>query len=92
MNDAHEQALQVVRIAVRNSKKSGYLPGIRTAFSTFDRTSLQGGPNTGVFLQITCDHKNDVGKCPIRNTLSESLKLLKQEAICKFYRIVADAC
>ena len=60
MNDAHEQALQVVRIAVRNSKKVATCLGFGPRFQHSTGQAYKGGPNTGVFLQITCDHKNDV--------------------------------
>jgi transaldolase/glucose-6-phosphate isomerase len=60
MNDAHEQALQVVRLAVRNSKKVATCLGFGPRFQHSTGQAYKGGPNTGVFLQVTCDHKTDL--------------------------------
>jgi len=36
------------------------LPGLRPALPAFDRAGVKGGPNSGVFLQLTCDDANDL--------------------------------
>jgi transaldolase/glucose-6-phosphate isomerase len=60
MNDKHEQALQTVRVAVRDFKKAATCLGFGPRFQHSTGQAYKGGPNSGVFLQVTCDHKNDL--------------------------------
>jgi hypothetical protein len=60
MNDKHEQQLQAVRVAVRDFKKVATCLGFGPRFQHSTGQAYKGGPNTGVFLQVTCDHKNDL--------------------------------
>jgi transaldolase/glucose-6-phosphate isomerase len=60
MNRAHEDALQRVRVKVRDAKKSATCLGFGPRFLHSTGQAYKGGPNTGVFLQITCDDAQDV--------------------------------
>jgi hypothetical protein len=60
MNDAHEKELQAVRLAVRDAKKSATTLGYGPRFLHSTGQLHKGGPNTGVFLQITCDDAEDL--------------------------------
>jgi len=55
MNAEHEQALQSVRMAVRNKKRVATCLGFGPRFLHSTGQAYKGGPNTGVFLQVTCD-------------------------------------
>jgi transaldolase / glucose-6-phosphate isomerase len=59
MNDENEAALQTVRHAVRDSKRVATVLGFGPRFLHSTGQAYKGGPNTGVFLQITCDDKVD---------------------------------
>lgn len=60
MNVAHEQALQAIRQGVRDARRVATCLqfGPRSLHSTGQ--AFKGGPNTGVFLLITCDDAVDV--------------------------------
>jgi len=60
MNAAHEDALQAARSKIRDSKKVGTVLGFGPRFLHSTGQAYKGGPNTGVFLQITCDDAKDV--------------------------------
>jgi len=60
MNDAHEGALQAMRHAVRDKKKVATTLGFGPRFLHSTGQLHKGGPNSGVFLQITCDDAEDV--------------------------------
>lgn len=60
MNDAHEQLLQSMRHAVRDAKRTATCLGFGPRFLHSTGQAYKGGPNTGVFLQITCDDANDL--------------------------------
>ncbi|HXN65163.1 MAG TPA: bifunctional transaldolase/phosoglucose isomerase [Candidatus Acidoferrales bacterium] len=60
MNDAHERALQTIRLAVRDAKKVATCLGFGPRFLHSTGQAYKGGPNTGVFLQITCDDAADI--------------------------------
>src|SRR5207245_6449425 len=60
MNDAHEQLLQTARHAVRDAKRVATCLGFGPRFLHSTGQAYKGGPNTGVFLQITCDDANDL--------------------------------
>jgi transaldolase / glucose-6-phosphate isomerase len=60
MNAAHEETLQAIRTGVRDAKHSATCLGFGPRFLHSTGQAYKGGPNTGVFLQITCDDKIDV--------------------------------
>jgi transaldolase/glucose-6-phosphate isomerase len=60
MNEAHEAKLQELRHAVRNGKRVATCLGFGPRFLHSTGQAYKGGPNTGVFLQITCDDADDV--------------------------------
>ena len=55
MNDEHEQSLQAMRHTVRDKKKVATCLGFGPRFLHSTGQAYKGGPNSGVFLQITCD-------------------------------------
>jgi transaldolase / glucose-6-phosphate isomerase len=55
MNDEHEATLQHIRHAVRDSKHVATCLGFGPRFLHSTGQAYKGGPNSGVFLQITCD-------------------------------------
>ncbi len=55
MNSEHEQSLQAVRHAVRDRKNVATCLGFGPRFLHSTGQAYKGGPNSGVFLQITCD-------------------------------------
>ncbi len=60
MNDANEKALQAIRHAVRDKKKVATCLGFGPRFLHSTGQAYKGGPNSGVFLQITCDDAADL--------------------------------
>ncbi|HEY6464568.1 MAG TPA: bifunctional transaldolase/phosoglucose isomerase [Candidatus Acidoferrales bacterium] len=60
MNDAHESRLQAIRHAVRDNKRVATCLGFGPRFLHSTGQAYKGGPNTGVFLQITCDDAADL--------------------------------
>ena len=60
MNAAHESQLQSLRISVRNRKKSATTLEFGPRFLHSTGQAYKGGPNSGVFLQITCDDAADL--------------------------------
>jgi transaldolase / glucose-6-phosphate isomerase len=60
MNEAHEEALQAIRLAVRDNKKVASVLGFGPRFLHSTGQAYKGGPNSGVFLQITCDDAVDI--------------------------------
>lgn len=60
MSESHEQTLQTVRASVRNAKRNATCLGFGPRFLHSTGQAYKGGPNTGVFLQITCDDQNDL--------------------------------
>jgi transaldolase / glucose-6-phosphate isomerase len=59
-NDAHAKALQATRHLVRDTKKSATCLGFGPRFLHSTGQAYKGGPNSGVFLQITCDDAADI--------------------------------
>ncbi len=55
MNDEHEQSLQALRHAVRDRKRVATCMGFGPRFLHSTGQAYKGGPNSGVFLQVTCD-------------------------------------
>ena len=60
MNETHEQRLQQIRQAVRDSKHVATCVGFGPRFLHSTGQAYKGGPNSGVFLQITCDEAADL--------------------------------
>jgi transaldolase/glucose-6-phosphate isomerase len=60
MNDAHEKALQAMRHQVRDAKKCATCLGFGPRFLHSTGQAYKGGPNSGVFLQVTCDDAADL--------------------------------
>jgi glucose-6-phosphate isomerase len=55
MNEEHEKKLQAIRHAVRDKKHVATCLGFGPRFLHSTGQAYKGGPNSGVFLQITCD-------------------------------------
>jgi transaldolase / glucose-6-phosphate isomerase len=55
MNAEHERSLQSVRQAIRDKKHVATCLGFGPRFLHSTGQAYKGGPNSGVFLQITCD-------------------------------------
>ena len=55
MNDAHQKILQAIRHAVRDVKQVATCLGFGPRFLHSTGQAYKGGPNSGVFLQVTCD-------------------------------------
>ena len=60
MNDEHEQLLQRARTMVRDQKGVATCLGFGPRFLHSTGQAYKGGPNSGVFLQVTCDDANDL--------------------------------
>jgi transaldolase/glucose-6-phosphate isomerase len=60
MNQQNEDALEVLRHLVRDDKKVATVLGFGPRFLHSTGQAYKGGPNSGVFLQITCDDKVDL--------------------------------
>jgi transaldolase / glucose-6-phosphate isomerase len=60
MNAENEAALQSIRHAVRDKKKLATVLGFGPRFLHSTGQAYKGGPNSGVFLQITCDNAVDL--------------------------------
>ncbi|HVQ63421.1 MAG TPA: bifunctional transaldolase/phosoglucose isomerase [Terriglobia bacterium] len=60
MNEAHEAQLQKIRHAVRNVRRVATCLGFGPRFLHSTGQAYKGGPNSGVFLQITCENALDL--------------------------------
>jgi transaldolase/glucose-6-phosphate isomerase len=60
MNDAHERALQAMRHGVRDAKRVATCLEFGPRFLHSTGQAYKGGPNNGVFLQVTCDDAVDL--------------------------------
>jgi transaldolase/glucose-6-phosphate isomerase len=60
MNAENEKALQGIRTSVRDTKKVATCLGFGPRFLHSTGQAYKGGPNSGVFLQITCDDASDL--------------------------------
>ena len=54
------KAFQDIRLAVRDARKVATVVGFGPRFLHSTGQAYKGGPNSGVFLQITCDDPNDL--------------------------------
>jgi transaldolase/glucose-6-phosphate isomerase len=59
-NKQHDAALQDIRRMIRDHKRVATCLGFGPRFLHSTGQAYKGGPNTGVFLQITCDEANDL--------------------------------
>jgi glucose-6-phosphate isomerase len=59
-NHEHERIMQELRHAVRDKKRVATCLGFGPRFLHSTGQDYKGGPNTGVFLQITADHAQDL--------------------------------
>jgi transaldolase/glucose-6-phosphate isomerase len=55
MDSAHKKSLQTIRHAVRDRKHVATCLGFGPRFLHSTGQAYKGGPNSGVFLQVTCD-------------------------------------
>jgi hypothetical protein len=60
MNAEHEALLQTLRMTVRDRKHVATCLGFGPRFLHSTGQAYKGGPNSGVFLQITCDDAQDL--------------------------------
>jgi len=60
MNAVNEAAMQKIRLAVRDKKRVATVLGFGPRFLHSTGQAYKGGPNSGVFLQITCDDAVDL--------------------------------
>ena len=59
-NAMHEQALTALRARIRDDTHAATCLGFGPRFQHSTGQAYKGGPNTGVFLQITCDDPADI--------------------------------
>jgi transaldolase/glucose-6-phosphate isomerase len=59
-NKLHRDALQKIRSLIRDRKRVATCLEFGPRFLHSTGQAYKGGPNTGVFLQITCDDSNDI--------------------------------
>lgn len=60
MSDQHTELLQQSRILIRDKMKIATCLGFGPRFLHSTGQDYKGGPNTGVFLQITAEHAKDI--------------------------------
>src|SRR6185369_17252758 len=60
MNEAHRASLQAIRMLVRDRARVATCVGFGPRFLHSTGQAYKGGPNTGVFLQVTTGHAHDV--------------------------------
>ena len=60
-NGAHTQALTAMRTRIRDRTRAATCLGFGPRFQHSTGQAYKGGPNSGVFLQITCDDPADIG-------------------------------
>jgi transaldolase/glucose-6-phosphate isomerase len=60
MNEDHQKRLQAIRHAVRDKKHVATCLGFGPRFLHSTGQAYKGGPNSGVFLQVTCDDAVDL--------------------------------
>ncbi|MEO8727313.1 MAG: bifunctional transaldolase/phosoglucose isomerase [Acidobacteriaceae bacterium] len=60
MDEQHESELQRIRLAVRDGKKVATCLGFGPRFLHSTGQAYKGGPDSGVFLQVTCNYEFDL--------------------------------
>jgi transaldolase/glucose-6-phosphate isomerase len=63
-NGEHENALERLRLRLRDQKRVATCLGFGPRYLHSTGQAYKGGPNSGVFLTLTCDHAEDV---PLEN-------------------------
>ncbi|HLY56229.1 MAG TPA: bifunctional transaldolase/phosoglucose isomerase, partial [Stellaceae bacterium] len=59
-NERTIHTMETIRLAVRDAKQVATCVGFGPRFLHSTGQAYKGGPNTGVFLQITCDDRDDL--------------------------------
>jgi transaldolase / glucose-6-phosphate isomerase len=59
-NKIHREALEKIRVLIRDRMRVATCLEFGPRFLHSTGQAYKGGPNTGVFLQITCDDANDI--------------------------------
>ncbi|MEJ2375000.1 MAG: bifunctional transaldolase/phosoglucose isomerase [Pseudolabrys sp.] len=59
-DDRHERALQDIRVAIRDAKRVATCVGFGPRFLHSTGQAYKGGPNSGVFLEITYETRDDI--------------------------------
>ncbi|MBV8652733.1 MAG: bifunctional transaldolase/phosoglucose isomerase [Alphaproteobacteria bacterium] len=59
-SEAHIEVLQRLRMAIRDHRRVATCLGFGPRFLHSTGQAYKGGPNSGVFLQITCDDRDDL--------------------------------
>ncbi len=60
MTEAHQQALTKLRTGIRDRQHTATCVGFGPRFQHSTGQAYKGGPNSGVFLQLTCDDPHDL--------------------------------
>jgi transaldolase/glucose-6-phosphate isomerase len=60
MNETHEVLLQAARLAARDTFRVATCVGFGPRYLHSTGQAYKGGPNSGVFIQITCDDPDDL--------------------------------
>jgi transaldolase / glucose-6-phosphate isomerase len=60
-DEAHTQTLTAMRARIRDKTRAATCLGFGPRFQHSTGQAYKGGPNSGVFLQITCDDPEDIG-------------------------------
>jgi len=60
LDETHESELQAIRHAVRDGTRVATCLGYGPRFLHSTGQAYKGGPNSGVFLQVTCDDAEDI--------------------------------
>ena len=85
MNEGNERELQTIRNAVRERYSVATCLGFGPRFLHSTGQAYKGGPNSGVFLQVTGDDAEDL-PIPERTILSGSSRQLRRAAISKSWK------
>jgi transaldolase / glucose-6-phosphate isomerase len=64
-NGRHQQIVQDIRILIRDAKRTATCVGFGPRFLHSTGQAYKGGPNSGIFIQITADHALDL-PVPVR--------------------------
>jgi transaldolase / glucose-6-phosphate isomerase len=59
-DEPHTRALTTMRARIRDKTRAATCVGFGPRFQHSTGQAYKGGPNSGVFLQITCDDKKDI--------------------------------
>ena len=86
MTTEHERLLQSSRHAIRDRKKVATCLGFGPRFLHSTGQAYKGGPNSGVFLQVTCDDEKDL---PVPNQ-KYTFGLVKSAQARGDFQVLAD--